>query len=206
MGYKIWNLQEQLKRVIFDFGEEIVSFRFLKPFEGLEIAGMKLPAVEKKGLKKKIEIPRHAAEFLQERGYGVMTTEYEININRIYNKLQEEQNSTALENIGDFYLLEIRDALEQEKIKLKEQSKLSEDIRVTRERKIERMENDYGNLTRRRREKLFRKVGTLNDSEIKKKLTRSEKVLYQAVVMVLRDWEENVLGRDQSRENRSEEV
>ncbi|MHA2297969.1 MAG: hypothetical protein ACXAEU_04585 [Candidatus Hodarchaeales archaeon] len=193
MSYDINSLEEQLKRVLFDFGEEIVSFRFLKPFDGLEVAGVVLPAVDKKSLKNRIELPRFAAEILQERGHGVMTLKQEININEIYNKLQEEQNSTALESISESYLIDVNKSFNRERLKLKGQKDLSEDLRKTRERKIVRMENDYTTLVKRRREKIFRKIGTLDDTEIRKKLTRSEKVLYDAISKILREWEKNVL-------------
>jgi hypothetical protein len=193
VSYDINSLEEQLKRVLFDFGEEIVSFRFLKPFDGLEVAGVVLPAVDKKSLKNRIELPRFAAEILQERGHGVMTLKQEININEIYNKLQEEQNSTALESISESYLIDVNKSFNRERLKLKGQKDLSEDLRKTRERKIVRMENDYTTLVKRRREKIFRKIGTLDDTEIRKKLTRSEKVLYDAISKILREWEKNVL-------------
>jgi hypothetical protein len=48
-------------------------------------------------------------------------------------------------------------------------------------------------LSTSRREKIFRKIGTLDDTEIRKKLTRSEKVLYDAISKILREWEKNVL-------------
>ncbi|MHA2298420.1 MAG: hypothetical protein ACXADA_20510 [Candidatus Hodarchaeales archaeon] len=55
------------------------------------------------------------------------------------------------------------------------------------------MENDYTTLVKRRREKIFRKVATLDDNEIKQKLTRSENILYNAISKILREWEKNVL-------------
>ncbi|MHA1167076.1 MAG: hypothetical protein ACTSRU_04595 [Candidatus Hodarchaeales archaeon] len=195
MPYRVKNIEEDLSRALFSYEEEKVIFRPLKPFDGLELAGIVVPRIDKKSVKKKIEIPRYMAEILQDSGFGVITSGNEININSVFNKLQEEQKSTVLEKTDLSFFLDVTKSISKKLIAIESDDRITDDLREARKKKITRMINDYGLLVQRRREKLLRKVGTLSDKEIRKRLTRSEKVLYQAISDILVEWETIVVEK-----------
>jgi len=195
LPYRVKNIEEDLSRALFSYEEEKVIFRPLKPFDGLELAGIVVPRIDKKSVKKKIEIPRYMAEILQDSGFGVITSGNEININSVFNKLQEEQKSTVLEKTDLSFFLDVTKSISKKLIAIESDDRITDDLREARKKKITRMINDYGLLVQRRREKLLRKVGTLSDKEIRKRLTRSEKVLYQAISDILVEWETIVVEK-----------
>lgn len=195
MPHTVKNIEESLERALFDYEEENVIFRPLKPFLGLELAGIEIPRIDKKSLKRKIELPRYAAEILQDSEFGVITSGNEITINIVFNKLQEEQKSTVLEKTESFYFYSITESIIKKLSAIEGNTKISDEMKIVRRKKIDRMINDYGLLVQRRREKLLRKVGTLSDKEIRSRLTKSEKILYQAINDILEEWENTVVNK-----------